>query len=72
MKKGDKVKTRSGKHGTIHSVHTGTYYGVVHTGGFGYFPAQHVEPDDVGATPSNPDPDRDGDNDLGGTGQPMP
>lgn len=64
MKKGDKVKLPSGRHGVIHSTHSGTYYGV-HVGGlFGFYPASHVEPDTENGTPSNPDPDHDGDNDT--------
>lgn len=66
MKKGDRVHTKNGKHGTVHSVHHGTYIGVVHSGiGVSYYPAAHVEPEgNIGATPSNPDPDHDSDNDM--------
>lgn len=62
LKKGDHVKTKDGRHGKVHAVHQGTFY---HIAGVGFFPPSHVEPDnDQNATPSNPDPDRDGDNDL--------
>lgn len=65
MKKGDHVKTKSGHHGTVHSVHNGRYYGVRTPVGVAYFPASHVEPENEGTgTKDNPDPDRDNDNDM--------
>lgn len=65
MKKGDHVKTKGGRHGTVHSVHNGPYYGVHIGGALGYFPASHVEPEAEGTgTAANPDPDHDNDNDM--------
>lgn len=63
-KKGDHVHTKEGKHGTVSEVHKGgTFYGIV--GHAGVFPEAHVEADEPqNGTPSNPDPDMDGDNDI--------
>ena len=67
MKKGDRVKLKDGRHGVVHSSHSGPYYGV-HIGGVvGFFPAAHVAPEpeaEPTGTAANPDPDSDGDNDT--------
>ncbi len=65
MQTGDKVKTKKGQHGTIHSTHNGPYYGVNVGGNVSYLPAAHVEPEaEPSGTANNPDPDHDGDNDM--------